>query len=323
MRKSNTLNVLGRMISNPKQFAREWKQTQQDLAKIQDELSVTKQKLVEARHCSGETDRRLVGDTVKQKRMSIQWEQMVAEFDGMGEFDQLRAITKEQMAWLTEVAQIIPVKEALDLGFGCAFSAVAMVRGGCAVTCINKEAPSVPRRVEAEQRYERMCRVPPTIITASTDRALPKLCDEGRRFGLIFIDAGHRVDDVFIDVHYAKDLCAPGGVLALDDTYYGAIRTVANWVMSNLRHIWEPYQILGNTISWRRTEIMGDDAGIGLSHRGQPGPPIAFESATENGNEFVLYPGSNHGFSPWTRGEALAGEALAGFRRVSELLAGR
>ena len=85
MRKSNTLNVLVRMISNPKQFAREWKQTQQDLAKIQDELSVTKQKLVEARHCSGETDRRLVGDTVKQKRMSIQWEQMVAEFDGMGE----------------------------------------------------------------------------------------------------------------------------------------------------------------------------------------------------------------------------------------------
>ena len=181
MRKSNTLNVLGRMISNPKLFAREWKQTQQDLAKIQDDLSVTKQELVEARQRLGEMDRRL-GDPARQRRMSIQWEQMAAEFDRMGELDQLRAITKEQMAWLTEVAQIVPVKEALDLGFGCAFSAVAMVRGGCAVTCINKEAPSVPRRVEAEQRYERMCGVPPTIITTSTDRALPKLCDEGRRF---------------------------------------------------------------------------------------------------------------------------------------------
>jgi len=219
---------------------------------------------------------------------SIQWELMMAEFHRMGDFDQLRAITKEQMAWLTEVAQSVPLKEALDLGFGCSFSAVAMVRGGCAVTCINNEAPSVLRRVEAEQRYERMCGAPPTIITAATDRALPGLCDEGRRFGLIFIDAGHRVDDVFIDVHYAKDLCVSGGVLALDDTYYGAIRTVANWVMSNLGHIWRPYQILENTIAWRRTEIAQDDSNIGLSHRSHEGPPIAFESATENANEFML-----------------------------------
>jgi predicted O-methyltransferase YrrM len=226
----------------------------------------------------------------------IQWEQMMAEFHRMGDFDQKRSITEEQMAWLTEVAQSVPLKEALDLGFGTSFSAVSMVRGGCAVTAVNNEAPSVPRRVEAEQRYERMCGVPPRIITASTDRALPKLCDEERRFGLIFIDAGHRVDDVFVDVHYAKDLCVPNGVLALDDTYYGAIRTVANWVMSNLGHIWKPYEVLGNTISWRRTEMAGDDAETGLVHRSQAGPPIAFEAATENGEEFMLYPGSDHGF---------------------------
>jgi predicted O-methyltransferase YrrM len=298
MRKSNTLNVLGRVISNPKQFAREWKQTQQDLAKMKEDLSLARHGLVEARQRPAVTHCR-VGGLGKQKRISIPWEQVMAEFDRMGELDQLRAITKEQMAWLTEVAQIVPVKEALDLGFGCGLSAVAMIRGGCAVTSINNEAPSVPRRVEAEQRYERMCGAPPTIITASTDRALPKLCDEGRRFGLIFVDAGHRMDDVFTDVHYAKDLCAPGGVLALDDTYYGAIRTVANWIMSNLGHIWEPYQILRNTISWTRTGIVGDDAGIGLTHRGHAGPPIAFESATQNGDEFLLYPGSNHGFSPW------------------------
>lgn len=299
MRKSNTLNLLGRVISSPKQFAREWKQTQQDLAKLENELSLAKQELVETRRRSREADR--PGELAKQKQAPIRWEQMMAEFDRMGDFDRRRAITRQQMAWLTEVAQIVPVKEALDLGFGCSFSAVAMVRGGCAVTSINNEAASVPRRVEAEQRYERMCGAPPAIITAPTDRALPKLRDEGRRFGLIFVDAGHRVDDVFIDVHYAKDLCAPGGVLALDDTYYGAIRTVANWVMSNLGHIWAPYQILGNTISWTRTEIAGDDAPIGLSHRSHSGPPIAFESATGNGEEFMLYPGSNHGFRPWTQ----------------------
>ena len=237
----------------------------------------------------------------------IAWEQMMSEFDQMGDFDQLRAVTKEQMLWLTEVAQSVVCKEALDLGFGCGFSAIAMARGGCSVTCINNEAVTVARRIEAEQRYERICRRPPTIVTASTDSALPRLRDEGRKFGLIFVDAGHRVDDVFLDVHYAKDLCRPGGILALDDTYYGAIRVVTNWVISNLNHIWKPYQILGNTVSWRRSEIEGDDSGLGLTHRTHDGPPIRFEVATENANEFLLYPGVDeapkHGFEVWKRRE--------------------
>ena len=235
--------------------------------------------------------------------MPIQRERMIAEFNQMKEFDQLRAISKEQMEWLAEVAGRVSCKYALDLGFGCGFSAAAMVRGGCTVTCVSNEPANVARRIEAEQRYERMCGQPPIIIEASTDSALPRLRDQGRKFGLIFVDAGHRVDDVFIDVHYAKDLCVPGGILALDDTYYGAIRTVANWVISNLGHIWSPYQILGNTISWKRTEVEGDDSRLGLAHRSHPGPPKRFEIATENGGEFLLYPGqtdaAKQGFEIW------------------------
>ena len=235
--------------------------------------------------------------------MSIEWEQMMIEFNRMTGFDQLRAVTKEQMLWLTEVAQSVQSKEALDLGFGCGFSAVAMLRGGCRVTCVNNEPANVARLIEAEQRYERMCGQPPTIIQASTDSALPRLRDEGKKFGLIFVDAGHRVDDVFIDVHYAKDLCVAGGILALDDTYYGAIRTVANWIISNLGHVWKPYQILGNTISWKRTEITGDDSRLGLTHRSHDGPPRRFEVATENAQQFLFYPGqveaAEHGFETW------------------------
>ena len=115
--------------------------------------------------------------------MPIQWEQMMAEFHQMKEFDQLRAVTKEQMEWLTEVAARVPFKDALDLGFGCGFSAVAMVRGGCRVTCVNNEAANVPRRIEAEQRYERMCGQPPAMIEASTDSALPRLRDAGKSSG--------------------------------------------------------------------------------------------------------------------------------------------
>jgi predicted O-methyltransferase YrrM len=235
--------------------------------------------------------------------MAMEWEQMMVEFERMSEFDQLRAVTREQMQWLTEVAAKVPSKEALDLGFGCGFSAIAMIRGGCKVTSINNESATVPRRVEAEKRYERLCSQPPTIIDTPTDSALPALRDQGRKFGLIFVDAGHRVDDVFVDVHYAKDLCLPGGILALDDTYYGAIRVVANWVITNLGHIWQPYQILGNTISWKRTTVAGDDSRFHLAHRTHDGPPLKFEVATDNANEFLLYPGpaeaADYGFEIW------------------------
>src|SRR5206468_3912902 len=84
-------------------------------------------------------------------------------------------------------------------------------------------------------------------------------------------------------------------ILALDDTYYGAIRAVANWVISNLGYLWKPYQILGNTISWQRSEIAGDDSRLGLPHRTHDGPPIQFEVATENANEFLHYPGPRRG----------------------------
>jgi predicted O-methyltransferase YrrM len=229
---------------------------------------------------------------------------MMVEFSQMNEFDQLRAANKEQLEWLTGVARMVPTKYALDLGFGCGFSAVSMVRGGCNVTCVNNEAPDTPRRIEAEQRYMRLCGLPPSIVNASTDAALPRLRDEGRKFGLIFVDAGHRVDDVFIDVHYAKDLCVPGGVLALDDTYYGAIRVVANWVNSNLGHIWKPFHLLRNTISWRRTELVGDDSRLQYPHRSHSGPPVQFEVATKNGEEFLFYPGEPEaaklGFRTWS-----------------------
>jgi len=204
------------------------------------------------------------------------WNQVIAEFERMTIGDQTSAINKDQMEWLVDTAQNLPCNDALDLGFGRGFSAIAMEIGGCNVTCINYESPTKLRRLQAEERYERICGHKPIIINLPTDQALPRLHDEGKRFGLIFIDAGHRFDDVFIDTYYSTRLCAPGGIMAIDDTYYGAIRCVANWINSNLDHLWVPYQILDNTISWRRTDADADDSMQGIKHRTHTGQPKHF-----------------------------------------------
>lgn len=43
-------------------------------------------------------------------------------------------------------------------------------------------------------------------IGALSDRALPTLLGEGRRFGMIYIDGSHLFEDVFINCHYAAQL---------------------------------------------------------------------------------------------------------------------
>lgn len=236
--------------------------------------------------------------------MPADWEKIISEFDSMTPHDQLRAVNKAQIEWIAETAESVPSLYALDLGFGCGISAATMTMAGCEVSCVNNEPADTPRRIEAQKRYKRICGTQPHIIAAPSDRALPRLLDEEREFGLIFVDAGHRVDDVFIDVHYAASLCASGGVLALDDTYYAAIRVVTDWVNTNMAHIWEPLHILENTVSWRRTDFMGDDSKQGgMLHRTHSGPPAHFDIATENADEFMFYPrppdDEHLGFAIW------------------------
>jgi hypothetical protein len=72
MSKSNTLNVLGDIASDPEQFATEWKEAQQDLAKIKHDLSLAKHELAQNHQDLGETRRRLaeadrrIADFVRQ-----------------------------------------------------------------------------------------------------------------------------------------------------------------------------------------------------------------------------------------------------------------
>jgi predicted O-methyltransferase YrrM len=63
--------------------------------------------------------------------------------------------------------------------------------------------PSVRERVE--------------FLTGSTTRLLPKLLRSGRRFDLIFIDAGHDPFDVIHDLAYSTMLLAPDGAILMDD----------------------------------------------------------------------------------------------------------
>lgn len=56
-----------------------------------------------------------------------------------------------------------------------------------------------------------------TPLTGFTTKILPELERSGRKFDLIFIDAGHDLFSVAHDLSYAATLLAPGGAILMDD----------------------------------------------------------------------------------------------------------
>ena len=74
-------------------------------------------------------------------------------------------------------------------------------------------------------------------VIAFSDRALPALLDEGRRFGMIYIDGSHLFEDVFIDCHYAAQLLDEGGVMVLDDSTDTHVAKALRFVRRNMSHL--------------------------------------------------------------------------------------
>jgi predicted O-methyltransferase YrrM len=56
-----------------------------------------------------------------------------------------------------------------------------------------------------------------TFLTGTTTKILPKLNGSGRRFDLVFIDAGHDLFDVIHDLAYSTALLSDDGVILMDD----------------------------------------------------------------------------------------------------------
>lgn len=71
-------------------------------------------------------------------------------------------------------------------------------------------------------------------LLESSQLALPKLLDEGRRFDLIYVDGAHRFEFVMRDVLYSCELLAVGGIMVCDDCLIPDVRKALRFVRRNL-----------------------------------------------------------------------------------------
>jgi len=62
----------------------------------------------------------------------------------------------------------------------------------------------------------------------------PRLLQERREFDLVFIDANHRFEGVFVDLFYAGRLLREGGIVFLDDVQLPGVRRALDFYVANL-----------------------------------------------------------------------------------------
>lgn len=87
-------------------------------------------------------------------------------------------------------------------------------------------------------------------------QGLARLCREGRRFGMIFIDGNHKFDDVLIDFSLASTVCDSEGHIVLDDLWMPSIQRVVSFIRRNRTDFTEIPTSISNIAVFRR---VGDD----------------------------------------------------------------
>ena len=160
-----------------------------------------------------------------------------------GRTDELEGVRfmPAQLGLLAWLAQQCPTALSLEIGFGMGSSAAVIlgarkIAGKPFAHLIFDPFGLRKGRGDVVQDYLK-ARFPKGFrrVMKRSEVGLAALFDKMGRgpAGMIFIDGGHRFEQVMTDFVLADLLCCGGGTIILDDACYPAIETVINYVKSN------------------------------------------------------------------------------------------
>ena len=161
--------------------------------------------------------------------------------DGTSEGLGRERISLEQCALLAHLARNCPRMLSIEVGFGMGSSAAIILgtrrlqgkqfahlifdpyglpdnRGVVVQTYLKERFPKGFRRIMKQSEVG---------LAELLDKRGPGIA------GMIFIDGGHRFENVMTDFVLADQLCCVGGYIVLDDAWFPAIESVINYVQAN------------------------------------------------------------------------------------------
>jgi predicted O-methyltransferase YrrM len=80
-----------------------------------------------------------------------------------------------------------------------------------------------------------------TLIRERSQLALPRLVTQGLVADAAFVDGSHIFHNVFVDLHFLRDVVRPGGLVVLDDCQWPSVATAVRYFELNTG--WSPVPI--------------------------------------------------------------------------------
>jgi len=148
-------------------------------------------------------------------------------------------LNEDEMVFLLDVWKGLQTHpRVLEIGMGWGFSASCLLAaGGVDHTIVSYEAGASDTTRESIALRNVQQFGHPRVIFGPSERVLPRLLDQGERFGLVLIDGNHLFDYTLVDIFYAVKLLVVGGIVMLDDTGYPQIQSVCDFIEKNYGHV--------------------------------------------------------------------------------------
>ncbi len=159
---------------------------------------------------------------------------LLAELEQFAAENDVPVSQPETMRLLEVLIKLGGRKRILELGSAIGYSAVCMARaGGAAVDTIeiNPDAADYARRVFKKAELEDKI----TLYEGGAQDILPRLCADGKRYDMIFIDAAKAQYGLFFD--YCMELLENGGLLVSDNVLYKGMTATDDLVLHRKRTI--------------------------------------------------------------------------------------
>lgn len=81
------------------------------------------------------------------------------------------------------------------------------------------------------------------VIEAYSSQAMPRLVEDGRRFGLAYVDGSHQFEDVLIDFVFTHEILEVGGIILFDDSTDSHVAKVLRFLEANYNEIYAPVSL--------------------------------------------------------------------------------
>jgi predicted O-methyltransferase YrrM len=166
-------------------------------------------------------------------------------------------ISPEQGMWLHELYCARRPRASVEIGLAYGFSTMfflaALARNGSGNhTAIDPFQGPLWHGIGLQKIEETKTEHRFRFIEDYATRAATDLARAGQTFDFVYIDGGHRFDDVMVDFALFAQLCPVEGVIVLDDMWLPSIRTAVAFIRSNRPDFKEMISPIKNVAAFQR-----------------------------------------------------------------------